>query len=44
MARDHCPPAVKDIEHANFAATAVELFAEMVLGGANWTAPTDMKV
>jgi hypothetical protein len=22
----------------------VELFAEMVLGGANWTAPTDMKV
>lgn len=22
MARDHCPPAVKDIEHAIFAATA----------------------
>jgi hypothetical protein len=22
MMRDHCPPAVKDIEHAIFAATA----------------------
>jgi hypothetical protein len=24
MARDHCPPAVKDIEHAIFAAPAAE--------------------
>jgi hypothetical protein len=29
MARDHCPPAVKDIEHAILAATAGRVSSDL---------------